>query len=36
MLWLTSSVETSEVFNKNIFPNVTCRKAKRIGSPFNE
>ena len=35
MFWFTNSVETSKLFINNTFPNILCRKAPRIGSPFN-
>ena len=36
MFWLTKSAKTSKLFIRNIFPNVICRKAPRIGSPFKK
>ena len=35
MFWFTNSVKTSKLFINNTFPNVLCRKAPRIGPPFN-
>ena len=36
MFWFTNSIETFRLFNKNIYPNVICRKAPRNGPPFDK
>ena len=36
MFWFTNSVETPKLFINNTFPKILCRKAPRIGSPFNK